>query len=233
MGFDDNFCAPITNRVKEILQICVEDPSGVLNEPSVYEEVVRVCSRLKPGVSSVLIDYEHTRFGGPSVWQHLFHLYQAFFLNHSVSADLKTGIVLPLFKGKSAKANNKDNYRGITMFPTLTKIHEMVVLNRLEKFAGKNAYFSNLQFGFQEEVGCLEASLTILESINHMLERGNKLFACFLDVRKAFDAVWLFSELGIKGRMWLAIKDLYVKPQVLYEGGPFMEIQCLSGNRTR
>ena len=101
------------------------------------------------------------------------------------------------------------------MFPTRTEIYEMVLLDRTEKFAGKNAYFSNLQFGFQEGVGCLETSFTILESINHMLKRGNKLFACFLDVRKAFDTVWidgllykLFSELGIKGRMWLAIKEL-------------------------
>ena len=128
------------------------------------------------------------------------------------------------------------------MFPTLTKIYEMVLLDRLEKFAGENAYFSNLQFGFQEGVGCLEPSFTILESINHMLERGSKVFACFLDVRKAFDTVWIdgllykmFSELGIKGRMWLAIKDLYtdVKAQVLYEGGLFTKIQCLSRNRTR
>ena len=36
MGFDDNFCARITNRVEEIFEICVEDPSGVLNEPLVY-----------------------------------------------------------------------------------------------------------------------------------------------------------------------------------------------------
>ena len=60
-----------------------------------------------------------------------------------------------------------------------------------------------------------------------MLERGSKVFSCFLDVCKAFDTVWidgllfkLFSELGIKGRMWLAIKDLYtnVKAKVLYAG---------------
>ena len=103
----------------------------------------------------------------------------------------------------------------------------MVLLNRLEKFAADRGYFSELQFGFREGVGCIEASFTILETINHMLERGSKVFSCFLDVRKAFDTVWidgllykLFNDLGIKGRMWLAIKDLYtdVKAQVLYSG---------------
>ena len=140
---------------------------------------------------------------------------------------MKTGIIVPLFKGKGAKANNKDNYRGITLFPTLCKIYEMILLNRLEKFAKQQGFFSNLQFGFEEGVGCIEASFTILETINHMLERGSKVFACFLDVRKAFDTVWidgllhkLFTELGIQGKMWLAIKDLYtdVKARVRFSG---------------
>ena len=60
-----------------------------------------------------------------------------------------------------------------------------------------------------------------------MLELGSKVFGCFLDVRKAFDTVWidgllykLFSEFGIRGRMWLAIRDLYtgVRAQVLFSG---------------
>ena len=53
------------------------------------------------------------------------------------------GIILPLFEGKSAKANNKDNCRGITLFPTLCKIYEMIQLNRLEKFAIDNKYFQS------------------------------------------------------------------------------------------
>ena len=103
----------------------------------------------------------------------------------------------------------------------------MVLLSRLEKHAVDEGLFSDMQFGFKEGVGCTEASFTILETINHILERGSKVFGCFFDVRKAFDTVWidgllykLFSEFGVKGRMWLAIKTLYtgVKAQALYSG---------------
>ena len=97
------------------------------------------------------------------------HLYQNYFNNFSVCDSLLTGVILLLFKGKGAKANNKDNYRGITFFPTLCKIFEMVLLKRLENFAEQMGLFSNMQFGFKEGVGCTEASFTILESINHML----------------------------------------------------------------
>ena len=119
----------------------------------------------------------------------MFELYQNFYANDSVCESLKTGVILPLFKGKGSKANNKDNYRGITLFPTLCKIYEMVLLNRLKNYAKQSRLFSNLQFGFQEFVGCTEASFTILESISHMLERASKVFGCFFDVRKAFDTV--------------------------------------------
>ena len=95
-----------------------------------------------------------------------------------------------------------------------------------------------MQFGFKEGVGCTEASFTILESINHMLERGSKVFGCFLDVRKAFDTVWidgllfkLFSEFGIKGRMWLVIRNLNtgVNAQVLYSGSLSRKFGILQG----
>ena len=72
--------------------------------------------------------------------------------------SLKSGIILPLLKGNGAKANNKNNYRGITLFPTLCKIYEMILLNRLDNFAAHKGFFSEMQFGFQEGVGCTESS---------------------------------------------------------------------------
>ena len=73
-----------------------------------------------------------------------------------------------------------------------------------------------------------------------MLERGSKMFSCFLDVRKAFDTVWidglmykLFSDLGVNGKLWLAIKDLYtdVKARVFYSGALSREFDIAQGTR--
>ena len=236
--YDNGFAAQVSAHVKESFEACLDDPGGILNEPLTYDEIANFCSKLKPGVFGVLLDYEHIRYAGPPLWNLLFILYQECFCQFSVPKNIRKGIILPLFEGKGAKANNKDGYRGITLFPTLCKIYEMVLLNRLEKFAADRGYFSELQFGFREGVGCIEASFTILETINHMLERGSKVFSCFLDVRKAFDTVWidgllykLFNDLGIKGRMWLAIKDLYtdVKAQVLYSGELSREFDVSQG----
>ena len=159
--------------------------------------------------------------------------YQVFFYKSSVckSLELKTGLVLPLFKGKGAKADNKDNYRGITLFPTLCKTYEIIIPNRLQKFASQAGYFSQMQFGFQEGSGCTEASFTILETINHMLERGSKMFSCFFDVRKAFDRVWIDVLMYVNGKLWLAIKDLYtdVKARVLYSGALSGEFEIAQG----
>ena len=114
---------------------------------------------LEVRVSGVEIDYERIRFAGPPFWKLLFQQYQTFLDNFSVCDSLLTGVILPLFKGKGAKANNKNNYRGITLFPTLWKIYKMVLLNRLEKFAEQQGLFSNMQFGFKEGLAVLKPLL--------------------------------------------------------------------------
>ena len=144
------------------------------------------------------------------------------FYDNSYLEMLKICMMLPLVKRKGLKAYDEDNYRGIAMFPVITKVFEMIILKRLEDFARSKSYFSPLQFGFKKSVGCLGASFVISESVNHKLERGNKVFSCFLDVKKAFDTVWLdglfftlLTDLGVCSKMWLILKDIYTKAQGL------------------
>ena len=40
--------------------------------------------------------------------------------------------------------------------PVITKIFEMILLKKLEDFAGRRRYFSALQFGFKRSVDSLE-----------------------------------------------------------------------------
>ena len=95
--YDNDFCTRIATSVKDILTSCIEDPSGVLNEPLQYDEVECVCSRLKPRVTGVSIDYEHIRFAGSNLWVLLHQLFQNFFEKFSVCDSLKVGVILPLF----------------------------------------------------------------------------------------------------------------------------------------
>ena len=117
--FDNAFLHRVVSGVREIFASCTNSPFGVLRELLEFDEVVCVCSKLKLGVTGLRIDYEHIRFAGPPLWRLLFELYQKFYANGSVCESLKTGVILPLFKGKGAKANDQDNHRGITLFPTL------------------------------------------------------------------------------------------------------------------
>ena len=60
--FDNEFSDRVATRVRNIFASCQNELPGTLNEPLQYQEVFNVCSKLKSGVSGVLIDYEHIRF---------------------------------------------------------------------------------------------------------------------------------------------------------------------------
>ena len=92
----------------------------------------------------------------------------------------------------------------MTLFSVFCKVFELLLLDHLESIAQEQNYFSDLQFSFSNGVGCIEASYVISESVNQAVEQGDNVFACFLDVRKAFDTVWhdgllfkLYEELSI------------------------------------
>ena len=81
------------------------------------------------------------KYGGPILWNILSKLYFKLFFAHDIPSQFRRQLVLPLFKGKGAKAYLKDNYRGIAMFSVFSKVFEMILLRHLEKIAEEKATF--------------------------------------------------------------------------------------------
>ena len=126
LNYDDAFKEHIVKQVFDKLLSNFSDPETTadINKPIEYEEVTSICQTLTTGTSGGLCQttYEHIKFGGPYLWYALYKLYHIMFETGNMPSNSLIGMVLPLFKGKCLKASEKDNYRGITLFPVILKV---------------------------------------------------------------------------------------------------------------
>ena len=93
------------------------------------------------------------------------------------------------------------------------KLFERILLKLLE--CNLTTPFSTLQGGFRQKTGCNMTSVMLKECCLYAKENHNKLYACFLDVQKAFDKIWhngLFLKLynrGIRSNLLRVIINLH------------------------
>ena len=101
-------------------------------------------------------------------------------LTHIINQMLKTGIfpddlkvakVIPLFK--KGKKEILDNYRPISVLPSLSKIFERVIFNQINAyFTARDLYYSG-QYGFREKHSTQLAALELVDRITRDLDIGN------------------------------------------------------------
>ena len=111
----------------------------------------------------------------------------------------------------------KDNYRGITVLPMMTKIFECLVNNRLVFINEAFDRIDHSNGGFLK--GCRTSdNVFILKSvIEKQLYLNQSLYVAFVDFSKAFDFInrnILFYKIiksGISGRIIDTVKDMYSK----------------------
>ena len=164
---------------------------------------------------------------------------------------MKRGVIVTctLFKGGNRRKDNPDNYRAITLPSVLLKLLERILLIRIELFVLHNKLLErilltrielfddisppihSMQGGFKKQQGCLITSFNVKEAIQYAKEKNSKVYACFLDVKKAFDQVWhdgLFYKLykcGVNRTVLKTIINLFtdmtscVKPNHINPSG--------------
>lgn len=81
-----------------------------------------------------------------------------------------------------------DNFRGLTLLPSLSKVFEELLLRQLYCYLESINLFVGNQFGFLRNSSCLSAALQLVDFVKSNYRR-KFVAAIFVDLRKAFDTV--------------------------------------------
>jgi len=124
------------------------------------------------------------------------------------------GLITPIYK--SGDKNDPANYRGICVSSCLGKLFCSILNQRLYSYFEEHKILHNSQIGFLPENRTADHVFTLRTLLDKYVHyHKEKVYACFVDFRKAFDSVWhdgLFYKLlsiGIGGQFYNLIKSLY------------------------
>ena len=217
--FDNSFRDQVEQKLNYYSEESTNTVDDVLDEPFTTTEVNDVCLHLpnrKAGGLDGLV-YEHLKFAGSYFMEIFTGILNSIRVFEDVPESMTTGLILSLHKGKKKSKLIMDNYRGITLLNVLGKVLEHVVLKRLMPRLHTLGVPNKLQYAYQENKNCLDASFVLREAVNEAVEKGSKVYSCFLDTEKAFDTVWFdglflkLFEIGICGKSWRLLRKWYNK----------------------
>ena len=100
-----------------------------------------------------------------------------------------------VIKGNAGKISSKDNYRPIALASVLSKLVEVIMLDRIELYVNTNPY----QFGFKRKHGTDQCIYVLKEIIDLYKRLNGSVFVCFLDASKALNHRTLFKQLSARG----------------------------------
>ena len=144
----------------------------------------------------------------------LLKILQNLFSKNIYPSEWTSNFLKPIYK--KDEVINPDNYRGLAIGSAMAKLHSLILLGRLTEFIKKKDLISVNQIGFMT---CTSDHIFLLQTIieKFVKKQKRKLYAVFIDFKKAYDTVdrsKLFRRLqsmGINGIFLKNIKAMYEK----------------------
>lgn len=207
------------------------------------DEVMKAISTLKsrkaPGIDN--IQNEHLKFGGRKLHIAIQQLYNGIMKVGYIPESWKTSIIIPLYKGNNKPKEDPDSYRAVSLLPVLYKLFEKLIYGRVQQWLSEtHMQFPNKQQqGFQKQKSCTTVSFNLHETLYYNLELHSKVYASFLDIRKAFDTVWQkglmmkLQQLGIDKHLLNVINQSYtnIRSCVCINGHTSTAFEVMTGVR--
>ena len=188
------------------------------SEPFTKKEFSNVIDSLKnekaAGSDSIL--NEMLRNSPPCVLDLLLRFINLCLDKTLVSQSWCFDLINPIFK--DGDTNDPDNYRGICISSALLKVLCMLLNNRVQAYCNEYNIIDKNQIGFVKNHRTSDHLLTLKAIVKKYVITGKrKLFACFIDFKKAFDSAphdGIFDcveRIGFSGKELGLLKDIYAK----------------------
>lgn len=161
---------------------CVGAPVSV-SAKDVAVIIKRMTRGKSPGQDGLSI--EHLKYAGVHL-PRILAMFFTFCIRHSyLPTDLMRTVVVPVIKNRTGDASDKTNYRPISLANTIAKVLDSV----LDYHLGASMKLNDAQFGFRPGLSTESAILCLKHTVRYYTDRKTPVYACFLDLTKAFDLV--------------------------------------------
>lgn len=152
---------------------------------SVLKEIRSLNSRKAPGVDGITaLDL---KLIGAKIAEVISQLINSSIKLSKYPNELKTGIVRPIHK--KGKQDDCNNYRPITILPTVDKVVEKTISKQIQAFYKENNVITDKQFGFQCDRSTTQLLSKFTDTINKHLDNKKHVLVAFIDYSRAFDTL--------------------------------------------
>ena len=236
-NFDFDFKS-ITENSFDIIREFTSLNTHSKTNPVSTEEVMCAMRKLNTKKASDMdgISAEHIIYADEALAPILATLFTQMRRLSYIPPQLKKGYIIPLPK-KGKNSLLQDNYRGITITSTFSKLHENIEAPRLRELFQDEQ--SSMQRGFSNGSSSTNAALIVSELMNEARDSKKELFIASLDARKAFDVVYQKSlfvklfDIGVEPDLWRIMLNWYdgASSQVRWNNQYSREFELLQGLR--
>ena len=152
-------------------------------------EIKKLLANLKPKNSSGIDEIPTTvlKITPDNILYALTHIFNLSMLNEKFITSFKTAKVIPLFKKENWTILS--NYQPISLLPTMSKVLEKIMYNRVISFLNKLHFFYKHKYGFRKKYSTCHATSVLAESITDAFEKKKPILGIFLNLSKAFDTI--------------------------------------------
>ena len=194
------------------------------------KEIMDACRKLKNNKASAydMLKNEMIKSAIPYIKHTVVKVFNKLLKEGHFPVSWTEGIVIPIYK--QGCCTDPNNYRGITLNRCLGKLFCHVLNTRISNFLEHKSFLKKEQAGFRKNFRTSDQMFILKTLVDKYTQKSqkngktNKLFTCFIDLKKAFDTVWheglllKLQKAGINGKMYSILKSMY--------NGSFSRVKC-------